>query len=142
MEIQDQINEYIQSLPEPKRMDLQALHDIILSLNPNAKLWFLTGKNSEGKVVSNPNIGYGEYIINYTDGKTKPFYQVGLSANTTGISVYIMGLEDRNYLINAYENKIGKAKLTGYCIRFKALKDINIDTLKDAIRFGFENHSK
>ncbi|MBL0192591.1 MAG: DUF1801 domain-containing protein [Saprospiraceae bacterium] len=142
MKIEEQINEYIQNLPEPKRMDLQALHDIILSLNPNAKLWFLTGKNSEGKVVSNPNIGYGEYIINYADGKTKPFYQVGLSANTTGISVYIMGLEDRNYLINAYENKIGKAKLTGYCIRFKALKDINIDTLKEAIRFGFENHSK
>ncbi len=26
--------------------------------------------------------------------------------------------------------------MTGYCIRFKALKDINIDTLEAAIRYG------
>ena len=32
--------------------------------------------------------------------------------------------------------KLGKASVTGYCIRFKALKDINIDTLEAAIRDG------
>ena len=32
--------------------------------------------------------------------------------------------------------KLGKASVTGYCIRFKALKDINIDTLEAAIRYG------
>jgi len=46
MKIEEQINEYTQNLPEPKRMDLQTLHEMILSINPNAKLWFLTGKNS------------------------------------------------------------------------------------------------
>ena len=140
MNVQEQIEEYINSQPEPKRNDMQALHHIILDLNPNARLWFLDGKNAENKIVSNPNIGYGHYTIQYADGTTKPFYQIGLSANTTGISVYIMGLDDKTYLVQTYANTIGKASVTGYCIKFKALKDINIEILEAAIRHGFEAH--
>ena len=136
MSIQDQIKEYINSQPEPKRNDIQALHRIILELMPSCKLWFLDGKNSEGKTVSNPNIGYGQYTITYADGKSREFYQIGLSANTTGISVYIMGNDDKKYLAETYGKKIGKASVSGYCIKFKALKDINLDVLNSAIKNG------
>ena len=139
MNIQEQIAAYITSQPEPKRSDMQALHSIILQVKPACKLWFLDGKNSEGKTVSNPNIGYGFYNIKYADGTTREFYQIGLSANTTGISVYIMGIEDKTYLAQTYGKKLGKASVTGYCIKFKTLKDINIDVLEAAIRFGFKN---
>jgi hypothetical protein len=105
---------------------------------PACKLWFLDGKNEEGKTVSNPNIGYGFYTIKYADGKTREFYQIGLSANTTGISVYILGIDDKKYLAQAYGKKLGKASVTGYCIKFKTLKDINLDTLGEAIRYGVE----
>jgi len=117
---------------------MQELHQFILQVLPKSKLWFLDGKNGEGKTVSNPNIGYGFYTIKYTDGTTKEFYQIGLSANTTGISVYILGLEDKTYLAKTYGKKLGKASVTGYCIKFKALKDINIDILASAIRYGVE----
>ena len=139
MNIQEQINEYITSQPEPKRSDLQALHSIILQVMPACKLWFLDGKNSENKTVSNPNIGYGFQTIKYADGTTREFYQIGLCANKTGISVYIMGIKDKAYLAETYGKKLGKASVTGYCIRFKSLKDINIDILEAAIRYGFEN---
>src|SRR4051812_48967422 len=139
MTIKEQIKEYIASQPEPKRADMQALHRQILQVLPACKLWFLDGKNSEGKTVSNPNIGYGSYSIKYANGNTAEFYQIGISANTTGISVYIMGLKDKTYLAKTYGKKLGKASVTGYCIKFKTLKDINIDTLEDAIRSGFEN---
>jgi hypothetical protein len=131
---------YIFSQPEPKRSDLQELHRITLQVLPGCKLWFLDGKNSENKIVSNPNIGYGSYTINYANGETREFYQIGLSANKTGISVYVMGIEDKTYLPQTYGEKIGKASVTGYCIKFKTLKDINIDILEEAIRFGFENN--
>jgi hypothetical protein len=137
MNVQEQIKEYIASQPEPKRSDMQELHRIILQVMPKCKLWFLDGKNSEGKTVSNPNMGYGSYTIKYTDGTTRKFYQIGLSANTTGISVYIMGITDKTYLAKTYGKKLGKASVTGYCIKFKTLKDINIDILEAAIRFGF-----
>lgn len=136
--IQEQINEYITSQPEPKRSDMQALHRIILEIMPACKLWFLDGKDSENKTVSNPNIGYGLHTIKYTDGKTREFYQIGISANTTGISVYILGIKDKKYLAHTYGKKIGKASVGGYCIKFKALKDINVDVLEAAIRYGVE----
>lgn len=139
MNVKEQIKEYISSQPEPKRSDMQELHRIILQIMPACKLWFLDGKNSEGKTVSNPNIGYGLQNIQYADGKTREFYQIGLSANTTGISVYILGIEDKKYLAQTYGKKLGKASVTGYCIKFKTLKDINIDILEAAIRYGIQN---
>jgi hypothetical protein len=105
---------------------------------PKCKLWFLDGRDASGKTVSNPNIGYGVNIIKYADGKTREFYQIGLSANKSGISVYILGINDKTYLTKTYGKKIGKASVSGYCIKFKSLKDINIDILEAAIRSGIE----
>ena len=142
MNVEDQIENYITSQPEPKRADLEALHRIILEVMPACKLWFLDGKNNEGKIVSNPNIGYGLYTMKYADGATREFYQIGLCANKTGISVYILGIEDKKYLAQTYGKELGTASVTGYCIRFKTLKDINVEILEAAIRFGFEATSK
>ena len=139
MDIEEQIDHYITSQPEPKRSDMLELHRMILGVMPACKLWFLDGKNSEGKIVSNPNVGYGAYTIKYADGTTREFYRIGLSANKTGISVYILGIEDKKYLAETYGKDLGKASVTGYCIRFKTLKDINIEILEAAIRFGFEH---
>ena len=138
MNVQEQINEYISSQPEPKRSDMQELHHRILQISPGRKLWFDNGKNSENKTVSNPNIGYGFYTIKYADGKTRDFFQIGLSANKTGISVYILGIKDKTYLAQTYGKELGNANVTGYCIRFKTLKDINVNVLEAAIRYGVE----
>jgi hypothetical protein len=138
MDMQEQIEEYIASQPEPKRGDMRELHRVILQVMPGCKLWFLDGKNDEGKVVSNPNIGYGSRDHKYADGTTSEFYQIGLSANKSGISVYILGIEDKKYLAETFGKDLGKASVTGYCIRFKTLKDINVDVLAAAIRHGFD----
>ena len=142
MNVQKQIAAYITGQPEPKRSDMQELHHHILQVLPKCKLWFLDGKNSENKTVSNPNIGYGFHSIKYADGKTREFYQIGLSANTTGISVYILGIKDKTYLAQTYGKKLGKASVTGYCIKFKTLKDINMDILQAAIISGVEATKK
>ena len=140
MTVQEQIQKYIAGQPEAKRSDIETLHRMILKVMPACKLWFLDGKSEEGRIVSNPNIGYGAYTMRYTDGSTREFYQIGLSPNKTGISVYIMGIEDKKYLAETYGKDLGKASVTGYCIRFKTLKDINIEILEAAIRHGFEAH--
>ena len=136
MDIQKQIAEYIATQPEPKRGEMQELHRIILALMPACRLWFLDGKDEKGKTVSNPNIGYGSQTIQYAKGKTRDFYQIGISANTTGISVYIMGIDDKKHLAQTFGEKLGKASVTGYCIKFKTLTDIKIDVLKAAIQYG------
>ena len=141
MTVQKQIDEYIASQPEPKRGEMQELHRTILSIKPACKLWFLDGKDGTGKTVSNPNIGYGSRDHKYADGTVSEFYQIGLSANKTGISVYILGIEDKKYLAETYGKDLGKATVTGYCIRFESLKDINIEILKAAIRSGFDGEN-
>ena len=136
MNVKAQIKEYIATLPETKGADLQTLHNSIVKQMPKCKLWFLDGKDDKGKIVSNPNIGYGLQTLKYAGGKTREFYQTCISANTTGISVYIMGIKDKMYLPKTYGKSIGKATVTGYCIKFKTLKDINIELLEAAIQDG------
>lgn len=141
MNVRTQISDYIAAQPERKRRDMQALHDIILRLMPGCRLWFLDGKDEHGRTVSNPNIGYGRQTMTYADGRTREFYQIGLSANTTGISVYIMGLENKTHLAETYGNALGKASVTGYCIKFSTLRNINVEILEAAMRDGIEQTS-
>jgi len=136
MNVEEQIKKYITSQPEPKRGDMQELHLLTLHVLPKCKLWFYDGKNSENQTISNPTIGYGFHTIKYANGKTREFFQIGMSANKTGISVHILGIKDKTYLAKTYGKKLGKASVTGYCIRFKTLKDINTDILEAAIRYG------
>lgn len=136
MSIEDQIKEYIETLPEVKRNDMNALHKVILSIMPGCRLWYLDGRDEKGKIVSNPNIGYGFRTTKHAGGKTRDFYQIGISANKTGISVYILGIEDKNLLAQSFGERLGKASVSGYCIKFKSLKDIDLKVLEEAIRFG------
>jgi hypothetical protein len=141
MSVHEQIKEYISTQSEPKRSELQEIHHIVLALMPACKLWFLDGKDEKGKTVSNPNIGYGSQAMKYANGKSKEFYQIGMSANTSGISIYIMGISDKKYLARTFGKELGKASVTGYCIKFGKLVDIRIDVLKKAIRYGIEQTS-
>src|ERR1700744_3388076 len=130
MTVQQQIKNYIAAQAEPKQEELQHLHHTILAMMPKSKLWFLDGKDEKGKIVSNPNIGYGSQTMQYANGKSREFYQIGISANTTGISVYIMGINDKKYLAQTFGQDLGKASVTGYCIKFKTLADIKVDVFK------------
>jgi hypothetical protein len=134
--VRDEIESHIASQPEPKQGEMRALDRLIRKAMPRCKLWFMDGRDDKGKAVTNPNIGYGLQTLKYAGGKTREFYQVGFSATAAGISVYILGLEDRKFLAKTYARTIGKASVTGYCIRFKSLKDIDTGVLADAIRHG------
>lgn len=136
MTILNQIEEYLTSVDESKRADLRTLHCIIQNQHSDAKLWFLDGKNEEGKTVSNPNIGYGFQHLPLSKGKLRPFYQMGISANKSGISIYILGKKDKNYLAEKFGLSLGKVSISGYCIKFKSLKDLNLEVLKEVIQYG------
>lgn len=134
MNVNSQIVDYISNQTEQKKLDLTILHEIILRINPLSQLWFLDGKNSEGKIISNPNIGYGNCTLKYTNGSQKDFYRIGISANTSGISIYVFGIEDKEYLNNLIGKTLGKAKITGYCIKFKTLNEVSLEVLESLFR--------
>jgi hypothetical protein len=133
MSVHEQIDRYIDDQSPPKREELRGLHQRILEISPGAKVWFLDGVDDNGKVVSNPNIGYGTQTLRYANGESRAFYKIGLSANTSGLSVYVMGLEDKTYLVQTYGSRLGKAKITGYCIRFRSVKDVDLGVLEEVV---------
>ena len=133
MSVRERIDSYIGDLSPAKSEELRRLHRRILEIAPDARLWFLDGRNDDGKVVSNPNIGYGSETLSYASGDSRAFYKIGLSANTSGLSVYVMGLEDKKYLSETYGSRLGKAKITGYCIRFKSVKDVDLGVLEEVV---------
>lgn len=141
MNTEQQIEAHFLSLPESKQSEMKQLHQTILQLLPGCRLWFSDGKDENNKTVTNPTVGYGSLIMKYANGKTKEVFRIGLSATGKGISVYILGIEDKKYLAETFGNKLGKAKVTGYCISFKTISDVNMDVLNQAIRFGFELYS-
>jgi len=136
MDTAERVEAYLAGLPEPKQGEVRQLHALIRGEFPDRRLWFSDGTNADGKVVANPNIGYGAYTITYADGSTREFYRIGLSANSTGISVYVLGLDDKTFLARTYGDAIGKASVTGYCIRFKRLSEIDVGVLQAAVRHG------
>jgi hypothetical protein len=113
---------------------MQQLHALFLTWMPDTKLWFENGKDDKNKTVSNPIIGYGSYLHQYAKGEIKPLFQIGISANTTGISIYFMGIKDKTFLKVKYGDAIGKATITGYCIKFKKLSDLNIEALEHLVK--------
>lgn len=133
MTVDTRITTHLASLPDATRVAMQSLHEHVVRLLPDAKRWFLDGTDDTGRVVSNPSIGHGSYRITYADGRSREFYQVGLSATTRGLSVYLMGLTDRTYLACTYGATIGKATVTGYCISFRRLEQIELAVLDAAI---------
>lgn len=139
MTVQDQIKSHISSQSEPKRTEMQELHQLMVKILPKCKLWFDDGASDGNRAAINPTIGYGIQTLKYANGSTRDFFQIGLSANKTGISVYIIGIKDKALLAKAYGKKLGKASVTGYCIKFKTLKDINKEILEAAIKAGIEN---
>ena len=129
----ESVDTYLGSHPEPKRTDLYILHERFTSLFPGSPASYFDGLDDTGKVVANRTLGYGKHIIEYASGASKAVFKLGLSANKTGISIYLMGIKDKTLLKSMFQDRLGKAKVTGYCIRFGKLADIDLDVLMDVL---------
>lgn len=138
MDIKSQIEQFISQQAESKQQDLLTLHALMNDILPTGKLWMEDGKNDAGKVVTNPTIGYGQQILLLAKGKSREMFQIGISTNTSGISIYLIGIRNKLDLAQEFGSKLGKAKITGYCIKFKQLADLDLSILEEAIRLGIQ----
>lgn len=136
METERQILQFISLHKEDKRQDLLSLHELMRSILPNGKLWLEDGKNEKGKVVTNPTIGYGQQTMLLAKGKSREMFQIGISSNTSGISIYLIGIRNKLDLAEQFGQKLGKAKVNGYCIKFKQLADLDLPVLEEVLRLG------
>ncbi len=127
------IARYLNGLGADKRRAMHALHALVLKTMPGCMLWLNDGLDTAGRVVSNPCIGYGSRTIRYANGTTREAFRAGISANNAGLSVYLMAMPDKTILARKYAASIGRATVTGYCIKFRKLEDVDLQVLAKAL---------
>ena len=124
MDVQKQIEEHLSGHAEPKRSDLRQLHDMILRINPTAKLWFLDGKNDEGKVVARVDYSEkrqlyeiraydasGSQRVIYTEETSDPALSIVGFAEKEGTLIATHN-QDSDF-VQMYEMSLADGKLTG-----------------------------
>ncbi len=98
---------------------------------PELKKSFFDGKDSYGKVVTNPTYGFGTLTLPNSKGEIDSF-QIGVSLNSRGITISLIGI--RNKLdLNQLSLGLGAVKITKYCIQFKSFKALNHEILRKVI---------
>lgn len=123
--------EYIAGVEEPKRQELQLLHDLVRKTVPSFEPVMIAGV-----------MGYGQF---HYKGKSKScegeWFRVGLSANKTGISIYICAGDEKGYFPEQVRDQLGKANVGRSCIRFKKLADINLDVVEELLIKTRDGHT-
>lgn len=120
--------DYLKEIEEPKRSELQALDKLIRKNAPNLKPAMLAGM-----------MAYGVYHYKSPRSKCEgEWFQVGMVANKTGISVYVCAVDEKGYLAEQAKDRLGKATVGKSCIRFKKLEDINLDVLAECVKKAAE----
>lgn len=116
--------EYIESIEEPRRSEIQTLHDFICKIIPNEKPHIMSGM-----------IGYGHY--HYKSAKTGregDWSIIALSSRKNYISFYSCAADGTQYISEKYKDKLPKAKVGKSCINFKKVADIDLKVLEKIIK--------
>ena len=121
--------EYIASLSDEKKKNMEFLLSKISEVLPNEKPFMMSGI-----------IGFGKYHFKYASGREGDWLTIGLKENKTGYSIYICSIDKvtNKYLIDINSKKIGKASCGKSCIRFKKLEDIDLDFVLSLIKKGIK----
>lgn len=119
------IDEYINDLPEDRKKEINKLHDFIQKTVPSLKPHFASNM-----------IGYGSFkYIDYKKQKLD-WPIVALANQKNYISIYVCAISDGKYIAEKYEKELGKVSVGRSCIRFKKIKDLNLETLTTVLKTG------
>ena len=120
--------EYIATLEEPRRGEIQRLHELIRATLPDLEPHMRSGM-----------IGYGEYHYRYATGREGDAAIVSLSSRKNYISLYILCTVGDRYLAETYVDRLPGASIGKSCVRFKRTGDVDMDAIRDLLVDAGEN---
>jgi hypothetical protein len=127
--------ELIDRLEEPRRAEIQQLHDLIREVAPELEV------EQAGKDM----IGYGPFHYRYASGREGDAHLLALSPRKNYISLYVLCTADGAYLAESYKERLPKASIGKSCVRFKRPSDIDLGELRallaEAVRLGPPNQA-
>jgi hypothetical protein len=115
--------EYLASLPDGRRQEIETLHHLILDNLPelDTHMW--------GSVI-----GYGLMHYRYASGREGDWFLVGLSSRKNYISLYVSCADENGYLAEQSKAQLGKVKVGRSCITFRKLADLDQEALKELLQ--------
>lgn len=122
------VAEYIDSVPQDRRKNIEFLHAFIQKHAPDLEVFF-----------AHNMLGYGR--LKYTNYKKEiqDWPLIALANQKNYISVYICALVDGEYVAEKFKDELGKVSVGRSCIRFKKIEDVNLKTLEKAIKLAVAN---
>lgn len=117
------VKEYINALEPGRRSQILFLDDLIKKTSPNLKPHF---------AYNMPGYGTFKYL-NYKKEEID-WPVIALASQKNYISIYVCALEGNVYIAEKYKDKLGKVSVGKSCIRFKDVKDLNLDELTKVIK--------
>ena len=111
--------QYIASLEQPRRGEIQVLHDLIRQTLPDLEPQIRSGM-----------IGYGEYRYRYASGREGEASIVALASNKRYISLYVSCTVEDRYLAETYVDRLPSASIGKSCVRVKRTADLDLDVVR------------
>jgi uncharacterized protein YdhG (YjbR/CyaY superfamily) len=115
--------EYIGALDEPRRSEIEQLHDLIRATVPELEPHILGGM-----------LAYGRYHYKYASGREGDWSIIALASNKNYISLYASASTESGYVAEKYKDALPKANIGKSCIRFKKVADLDTDVIKKILR--------
>jgi len=120
----DEARAHIESLPEPRRSQMQRLHDVLLEALPAAdvRMWDYGG----------PLIGYGTYTYSNSRGdRVGDWFSVGLASRKSYISLFSMATGGGGYLVETLHDRFPGTKIGRSCINISKPELIDDAAVRD-----------
>lgn len=115
--------EYLETLPEPRKCDIAAIDDLIRREAPDLEPHFMSGM-----------LAYGSYQYRYESGREGLWFRIGLASNKAYISLYCCAADEFGYVAERYRLRLPKTNIGRSCVRFKRLADLDEAVLVELIR--------
>ena len=120
------VDEYISSLADEKlKLDALELQSLMRKISGEEPILYGYG-----------TIGFGVYKYHYESGRKGEAHTLAFYPRKGKITVYLM---DGTARYSEYLAKLGKHTITGYCIYFKRLSDVDLSVLTQILEQSYQN---
>lgn len=123
--MKDKVRDYLASLDDETLKDSKIILEIMQQIS-----------GSEPKLWNVGTIGFDEYHYKYASGREGDSLVIGFYSRKGKITIYLM---DGTMRYGNLLSKLGKHTVTGYCIVFKRLGDIELPVLKQIVQKSYDN---
>jgi hypothetical protein len=124
---------HIDSLPEPRRTQMQHFHDLIAQAIPDADVAMFD--------YGGPLLGYGTYEYSNSRGdRAGRWFSVGLANRKGYISLYSMAQTDGGYLVEQLKDGFGGAKTGKSCLNLTKPELVDDDAVRNLARESWNQY--